>query len=144
MSCPGGLQGLLEVIGDPHFHNFSFSASARTAVSAAANCAALRPGTPKIAMRESRGTISLSSPICFPLNSGRSRNIPVILPPGRAKLLTYPFATGSLSKSMATMEVVVAFLAAAPASGVVAEMAFTLSRTRSPAGSGALTLVSSW
>jgi hypothetical protein len=24
MSCPGGLQGLLEVIGGPHFHNFSF------------------------------------------------------------------------------------------------------------------------
>ena len=28
---------------------------------------------PKIAMRESRGTVSLSSPTCFPLNSGRSR-----------------------------------------------------------------------
>jgi hypothetical protein len=24
MPCPGGLQGLLEVIGGPHFHNFSF------------------------------------------------------------------------------------------------------------------------
>jgi hypothetical protein len=30
------------------------------------------------------------------------RNIPVILPRGRARLLTYPFASGSLSKSNAT------------------------------------------
>jgi hypothetical protein len=34
---------------------FSFNASARTAVSVAANCVALWPGMPKIAMRKSRG-----------------------------------------------------------------------------------------
>jgi hypothetical protein len=44
------------------------SASARTAVSVAANCAALRPGCQRL-LCESRGTISLSSPTGFPLNA---------------------------------------------------------------------------
>ena len=41
------------------------SANARTAVSAAANCAALRVGSPKIAMRESRGTNLFKQPHLF-------------------------------------------------------------------------------
>lgn len=56
-----------------------------------------------MAMRESRGMISSSSPTCLPLSSGISRNIPVILPPGRPRLLAYPFAMGSFSKSIPTM-----------------------------------------
>jgi hypothetical protein len=44
--------------------------SARAAVSVASNCSALRLGSPKIAMRESRGKISLRNPTCFPLSSG--------------------------------------------------------------------------
>ena len=60
--------------------------------------------------------ISLSSCRCFPLNSERSRNIPVMLPPGRAMLATNPASTGSISRSIPAIGIVrVAFLAAAKA-----------------------------
>ena len=49
------------------------------------------------------GTASLRSSICLPPSSGISRKNPVRLPPGRARLLTHPFATGSLSRSMPTI-----------------------------------------
>src|SRR5262249_26293147 len=62
---------------------------------------------------ESLGTTSLRSSICLPPRSGRSRNSPVKLPPGRAKLLTQPLETGSFSRSIPTIGiVVVAFIAA--------------------------------
>ena len=113
------------------------SASARNAALVAVNCAALRSGMPKIAMRESSGTISFNNPTCLPLYSGRSRNIPVMLPPGRAKFFTYPFSSVSLSKSRATMGMlIVTFLAAATASGTAAKITFTFRRTRSTAASG--------
>ncbi len=50
--------------------------------------------------------ISLSSCRCFPLNSERSRNIPVILPPGRAMLATNPASTGSISRSIPAIGIV--------------------------------------
>ena len=50
---------------------------------------------PKTATRESLGTISFKSSSCFPLSSGASVDNPVMFPPGRARLATNPFPTGS-------------------------------------------------
>jgi hypothetical protein len=78
---------------------------------------------PNIAMRESRGMIP-----------GYQETSPSRCRPGRARLLTYPFARGSLSKSSATIGMlVVASMTAATPSGVGAKMTFTLNRTRSAA-----------
>jgi hypothetical protein len=119
-----------------HFHNFSFERERpsgrlrrcelrRVEARDAKNCYA----------REPRNDLFEQAHL-FPLNSGISRNIPVILPPGRASLLTYPIASGSLSKSSATTGMlVVTFLTAATDCGVGAKITFTLSRTRSPASS---------
>jgi hypothetical protein len=81
---------------------------------------------------ESVGTTSLRSSICLPPSSGRSRNSPVKLPPGRAKLLTHPLATGSFSKSIPTIGiVVVAFIAATNAYCEAARMTSHLRSTSS-------------
>src|SRR6266481_8098489 len=87
-----------------------------------------------MATREIRGMISLSNCSCLPLSSGRSRNTPVILPPGFARLRTNPIATGSLSRSTATIGMwLVACLAAASAAAPRTKRTSTLSRTRSAA-----------
>src|SRR5437879_675631 len=51
---------------------------------------------------ESVGADSMSNCRHFALKSGKSRNTPVTLPPGRARLATKPLATGSLSRSIAS------------------------------------------
>ena len=66
--------------------------------------------------------------------AGKSRNIPVILPPGRALLTINPLPTGSLSRSPATMgTVMVAARAARTAIGPVAWIKSTLRPMRSAA-----------
>ena len=70
-------------------------------------------GSHSAAARESFGLHSSSISIHFAAKSGRSRNTPVTLPPGRARVATTPLATGSVSKSIATIGMVrVADLAA--------------------------------
>ena len=87
-----------------------------------------------MATREIGRMTSLSNCSCLPLSSGRSRNTPVILPPGCAKLRTNPIATGSLSRSTATVGMwLVACLAAASAAAPRTKRTSTLSRTRSAA-----------
>src|SRR5437016_9017868 len=51
-------------------------------------------GFPRTATRDVPGTISLRICRCLPLNSERSRNSPVMLPPGRAMLATSAASTG--------------------------------------------------
>ena len=53
----------------------------------------------------SAGTASRSNCKDFALNPGRSRNMPVMLPPGWARLAAQPFATGSDSRSIATIAI---------------------------------------
>ena len=114
-----------------------WSANARAAVSVVPNCRALMAGSPIIATRAISGNTSLSSSICFPLISGKSRNTPVMFPPGWARVSTNPIAMGSLSKSIATIgTLLVAFLTAANACGPLAKITSTLSRTKSAASSG--------
>src|SRR5258705_11330574 len=55
-------------------------------------------GFPRTATRDVPGMISLRICRCLPLNSERSRNSPVMLPPGRAMLSTRPASTGSISR----------------------------------------------
>ncbi len=87
-----------------------------------------------MATREIGRMTSLSNCSCLPLSSGRSRNTPVMLPPGCAKLRTKPIATGSLSRSTATVGMwLVASLAAASAAAPLTTRTATLSRTRSAA-----------
>src|SRR3981189_1709563 len=62
--------------------------------------AALMSGLPRTATRDVPGMISLRICRCLPLNSERSRNSPVMLPPGRAMLATSPASTGSISRSI--------------------------------------------
>src|SRR5258708_149736 len=71
---------------------------------------------------ESVGTHSMSSCKHFALKSGKSRNTPVTLPPGRARLLTKPLATGSLSRSIAITGMLVVAPAAAWTAGGAAPM----------------------
>src|SRR5262245_22726643 len=58
------------------------------------------------------GTVSLRSSNRFPYNSGPPVVSPVILPPGRARLLTRPALMGSLTDVKTIGIVLVAFLAA--------------------------------
>src|SRR6266508_1721733 len=81
--------------------------------------------------------ISLRICSCFPLSSARSRNIPVMFSPGRARLLMNPSAMGSLSRSMPMIGIVlVAAFTALTTHLPLAKIASTLSRTRSAARSG--------
>ena len=132
MLCSGGLQGALEVIRDSHFDNFSFERERPYRRCRRCELRRVEAQDAKDCYTRETGNDLFEQRTCFPLNSGISRNIP-----GRARLLTYPFATGSLSKSNPTIGMlVVAFLTAATASGDAAKMTFILSRTRSPANSG--------
>ena len=63
-------------------------------------------GSHSTAIRESLGLFSTSSSIHFAVKSGKSRNTPVMLPPGRPKLVATPLATGSVSRSIATIGMV--------------------------------------
>ena len=96
-----------------------------------------RVEVPRTATRESLGTISLRSSSCFPLISGPRVANPVMFPPGRARLATNPFPTGSVSCPMTMGIVEVASLAARVASGPTVTMISTLRRTSSAASSGA-------
>ena len=83
------------------------------------------------------GTASLSSCKHFAAKSGKSRNTPVTLFRGRARLSIHPLATGSLSRSIAITGIsAVASFAAWTAGGPTATMARTRSLTKSAARDG--------
>ena len=92
-----------------------------TPIARAASCAALSWSVPELgsqtsATRSMEGRASLSISSHFPAINGRSRNSPVTFPPGRPNARTYPDRMGSVSRSIATMAVV---LVACRASGVL-------------------------
>jgi hypothetical protein len=78
------------------------------------------------------GTSSVSTSTCFAPNSTASEVAPVMLPPGRLRLVTSPTATGSPEVTNTIGMVAVAALAAS-AGGVPANAAITatLRETRS-------------
>ena len=88
------------------------------------------------ATRESLGITSLSSSKRFPLNSGERVAMPVIFPPGCARLATKPNAIGSATPRITMGMVAVAFLAAVTSPAVSATITSTFSRTNSAASSG--------
>jgi hypothetical protein len=88
------------------------------------------------AIREILGKTSLRSSNCFPTNSGIIKEVPVIFPPGCARLATNPAATGSAAPAMTIGIVSVACLAAWIAAGTPATMTLTLRRTNSAARLG--------
>src|SRR4030095_6610202 len=89
------------------------------------------PGAQSTATREIRGIVSLSSSSHFPLSSGWSGNILLLVPPGRARLLTNPASIGSDSRSSATIGTVLDMLFAARTRGRAgAEKTSTLRVTR--------------
>src|SRR5262249_40649379 len=63
-------------------------------------------GSHSTAILASLGLLSLRSSIHFVVKSGKSRKTPVTLPCGRASVAAIPLATGSVSKSSATLGVV--------------------------------------
>ena len=67
------------------------------------------------ATRTAVGTMSLSSSRRLALNSGYMVLIPVMFPPGRARLSTSPLPTGSAATASTIGRVLVARLAAKPA-----------------------------
>src|SRR5215510_14489219 len=89
------------------------------------------------ATRESFGTVSLSISRRLPANSAAKLVKPVMLPPGRARLLTNPAATGSTASCIKTTGIVlVAFLAAMVAGVAIVSSTSTLRRTSSSARAG--------
>jgi hypothetical protein len=82
------------------------TASDRATRSSSRIWVALMSGLPRTATRDVPGMISLRICRCLPLNSERSRNSPVMLPPGRAMLATSPASTGSISRSIPTIGMV--------------------------------------
>jgi ABC transporter substrate binding protein len=78
----------------------------------------------------------LPSSSCFPLISEERLDNPVMFPPGRARLATNPFPTGSLSNAMTMGIVTVASLATRVTVGPAETMMSTLSRTSSAASAG--------
>ena len=103
-------------------------------LSTLARCPAVE--VPKTATRESFGTVSLRSSRRFPLISGARVDNPVMFPPGRARLATKPFPTGSSSCAITMGIVSVASLAVRVAAGPAVTMTSTLRRTSSAASAG--------
>ena len=85
---------------------------------------------------ESLGTISLSSSSRFPLSSPARLVSPVMFPPGRARLATNPFPTGSRVKRHDDRNRAGCFFAARVAVDHPMTMTSTLRRTSSAASSG--------
>src|SRR5262249_31367049 len=81
--------------------NWTFSVLA--ALRTESNCTDPVSGSHSTAACESFGLLSISISIHFAVKSGKSRNTPVMLPPGRARAAATPLATGSVSKSIATI-----------------------------------------
>ena len=92
--------------------------------------------SPEDGTRESLGTISFRSSSRFPLISGARVENPVMFPPGRARLATNPFPTGSVSCPMTMGIVAVASLAGRVAAGPPETITSTLRRTSSAASAG--------
>src|SRR5437870_13248141 len=69
----------------------------RGAAASASFIDALGAGPPREStpIRDALGATSLRSWICLPIRSGTSSDVPVTLPPGRARLVTNPEVTGS-------------------------------------------------
>src|SRR5262249_18761660 len=92
-------------------------------------------GFQKPGARDSFGIASLSSSNRFPVSPSADQPVPVIFPPGRARLLTSPSSTGSPSAGTMMGIVFVASLAASIAPGT-AKMTSTFSLTTSAARPG--------
>ena len=86
--------------------------------------------------RASLGTASLSISSLLVFSSGDKLEMPVTLPPGRARLATRPKATGSAELVITIGMVVVAFFAANADVDPVTTIRSTLRRTKSAASSG--------
>src|SRR4029077_20438830 len=97
----------------------------------------------RTATRETPGRISLSGPSRFTASSGKRVASPVTFPPGRARLATNPWPTGSETATATMGIVVVACFAARAAGPPVVTMRSTLRRTRSAARSGNRTILPS-
>ena len=82
------------------------------------------------------GTSSRSSSRRLPIVAPALTVTPVMLPPGRARLLMSPISTGWLRLVKTIGMDVVAFLAAIPADDAEARMTSTFDRTRSSASRG--------
>ena len=87
-------------------------------------------------LRGRAGTISFKSSSCFPLSSGRCADNPVMFPPGRARLATNPFPTGSASCAITMGIDVVASFVTRVGSGPEVTMTSTLRRISSLASAG--------
>lgn len=83
------------------------------------------------AMMVALGTESCSNSTSFGPSSTLNKVAPVILPPGRFRLVTSPICTGSAMVVKTTGIVAVAALAASAAGVLVAAITFTLRRTKS-------------
>ncbi len=98
-------------------------------------------GFEKTATRERLGTVSLSNCRRFPLSCGAISVIPVMFPPGRARLAIRPVATGSALRLPMTIGIVsVTCLAAKLAGEPDATMRSTFRATSSAASSGSRSL----
>src|SRR4029450_6922919 len=86
--------------------------------------------------RASWGTASLSISNLFVISSVAKLDMPVTLPPGRARLATRPAPTGSEDVVTTMGIVVVALLAANPSTVPPTTIRSTFRRTKSPVSSG--------
>jgi hypothetical protein len=116
--------------------SFSRRVSAAFCVSLSPRALPAQLEVPKTATRESLGRISFRTSSRFTLSSGCSVDNPVTFPPGRARLVTNPLSTGSLSDAMTMGIVAVASLAGAVAPDPPVTMTSTLRRTSSAARPG--------
>ena len=111
--------------------NWTFSVFA--AFRTESNCTDPVSGSHSTAARESFGLLSTSISIHLAVKSGKSRNTPVMLPPGRARVAATPLAIGSVSKSTATTGMVrVADRAAFSTRGPLAMITLTFFAMTSP------------
>ena len=107
----------------------------RAASSVTRNSRSASAGFQRTATRVIPGTVSLSNSSRFALSSGVMPLMPVMLPPGRARLATNPSPMGSESSAMIMGMVLVARFAAHDA-GPNAMSTSTLLATSSVASSG--------
>lgn len=117
--------------------------SARAASSAPLSCTAYVgcAGCVSIATCLSVGTTSLSSCRRFPARSAELKAVPVMLPPGRARLGTRPISTGWFTVAKTIGIDAVAFLAGTAADDAEATMRSTCRRTNSSASYGSCSML---
>ena len=138
LNAVNGPNAGIKVLGPRIVTTSSSNPSTRAAVFAPSSCTLSvgSVGKDRTATRLSAGTNALSSSRRFPAKSAELKAIPVMLPPGRARLSTSPISTGCVTLAKTIGTELVTLFAARVADEPDVTITFTFNRTSCSASWG--------